>query len=57
MMKIMRMINTSESLILMGKLVPFSIPLHMKNSLTMMERILCPWEVRDMLNPKINLGS
>ena len=42
---------------MMGKLVPFFMPLQMRSSLTMIERILCPWEGRDTLKLNIKLGS
>ena len=44
-------------LIMMGKLVPFFIPLQMRSSLTMTNRILCPWKGRNILKLKINIGS
>ena len=55
MIKMMRQINPTCRLIVMGDLVHFSIPLHMRSSLTITERILCPWEGRYMLKSKINL--
>ena len=39
----------------MGILVPFSMLLQMKRGLAMIERILCPWDGRDMLKLNINL--
>ena len=53
----MRRIKTSGSFIMMVMLVPFSMPLQMRSSFKMTERILFPWEGRDMLELKINLGS
>ena len=41
---------------MMGKLVHFSMPLQMRRGLTMTERIMFPWEGRDMLKLKIELG-
>ena len=48
-------IKTSGSLILMGELVPFLMPLQMRRSLKITERILFPWEGRDMLKSNIKL--
>ena len=42
---------------MMEMLVPFSMPLQMRRSLAMTERILFLWEGRDMLKLNINLGS
>ena len=33
------------------------IPLNTRNNLTTPERILCPWEDRELLKSKINLVS
>ena len=57
MMKIMIRIKTSGRFIMMGMVVPFLVPLQIRSSLMMTDRILCPWEGRDMLKSKINLGS
>ena len=54
-MKIMMRIKTVGSLILIGVLVPFLVPLQMIRSLVMTERVVCPWEGRDMLKPNIKL--
>ena len=53
----MRRIKTSGSFIMMVLLVPFSMPLQMRRSFKMIERIQFPWEGRDVLELKINLGS
>ena len=42
---------------MMGKFTPFSMPLQIRRSLAMTNRILCPWDKRDMLNLNINIGS
>ena len=55
-MKMIRRIKTIGSFILMGVLVTFSVPLQMIRSLVMTERVLCPWEGRDMLKSNIKLG-
>ena len=55
MMKIMRRIKTRGNLIMLGMLVPLWVPFKMRTSLTTTERILCPWEGRDMLKLKIKV--
>ena len=52
-----RRIKTSGSLIMMGKLVPVFMPFQMRRSLKITERILCPWEERDMLKSNIKMGG
>ena len=41
----------------MGKLVPSSIPFHMRNILTIEDRILFPCEGKELLKSKINMGN
>ena len=42
---------------MMGKLVPVFMPFQMRRSLKITERILCPWEERDMLKSNIKMGG
>ena len=53
----MRRIKTGGRLILMGILVPFLVPFHMRSSFAMIEIIVCPWEWRYILKSNINLVS
>ena len=56
-MKIIRRIKKGGRLILMGMVVPFAVILQMRRCFAMTDRILCPWEGRDMLKLNIQLSS